>query len=94
MLLSASLSARMLCAGSRRAAATLPAKTGSDEGSEEDEDVMEQDDSDFEPSGEEEEEEEQDESDSEPNAKEVLLEQSAIFNVFWSLFQIHYLDFL
>ena len=79
---------------SRRAVAPLPVKTGSDEGSDEDDDIMEQDDSDFEPFGEEDEGEEQDESDSEPSAKVVLPEQSVIFALLWSLSQIHHLGCL
>jgi hypothetical protein len=67
-------------------------KSGSNDGSDEDEDIMEQDDSDFEPSGEEQEDEEQGESDSEPRAKVVIMEQSAIFALLWSLFQIHHIN--
>ena len=73
---------------------SAPAREGwHDEGSDKDEDIMEQDDSDFESSGEEE-DEELDESDSEPSAKVVLLEQSAMFALLWSSFQIHHLDYL
>ena len=57
-------------------------------------DIMDQGDSNFEPSGGEEEDEEQDESDFESSAKVVLLEQSATFALLWSLFQIHHLGYL
>ena len=73
---------------------SAPAREGwHDEGSDKDEDIMEQDDSDFESSGEEE-DEELDESDSEPSAKVVLPEQSVIFALLWSLSQIHHLGCL